>query len=166
MRPSTGSSIVGRSIVFVLGLAVLPSCGPSERAPTTFALPENLDPPRTPLEARLRERGPIDAPTLVPQAIPFEATYVEGEHRSFTAVLRGGGICYKVLGQAGDGVTDVDLLLYDPNNVLQQRDDDVGPEPVVGGRRPICPSEAGAWRVEVVATAGAGPIAAQVWVAP
>jgi hypothetical protein len=36
----------------------------------------------------------------------------------------------------------------------------------VGGRRPICPAELGAWRIEVVAAAGAGEIAAQVWVAP
>jgi hypothetical protein len=159
------SQSAARCLGIVLTL-VLGACGPSEREALPIPLPESLDPPRTPLEARLRERGPIDAPTLVPQAAPFEATYAEGEHRSFTSVLRGGGICYKVLGQAGDGVTDVDLLVYDPNNVLQQRDDDVGPEPVVGGRRPICPAEPGAWRIEVVAAAGAGMVAAQVWMAP
>jgi hypothetical protein len=151
----------------LLVAVALSACGPSEReAPPPIPLPESLDPPRTPLEARLRERGPIDAATLVPQAAPFEARYAEGEHRSFTTVLRGAGICYKVLGQAGEGVTDVDLFVYDPNNVLQQRDEGAGPEPVVGGRRPICPAEPGAWRIEVVAAAGTGPIAAQVWMAP
>lgn len=150
----------------VLLVSVLASCGEREREPMSFPLPSNLPEPTTPLETRLRERGPVDAPTLVPFEAPFEATYAEDEHRTFNAVLRGGGICYKVLGQGGDGVTDVDLLIYDPHNVLQQRDDDVSPEPVVGSRRPMCPSEAGVWRIEVVAAAGAGEIAAQVWVAP
>jgi hypothetical protein len=160
-----GAATVGLALA-LLALPLVLSCGDRERAPATFPLPSNLPEPTTPLEVRLRERGPIDAPTLVPFAAPYSATYAEGESRTFNAVLRGGGICYKVLGQGGDGVTDVDLLIYDPDNVLQQRDDDVGAEPVVGSHRPMCPSEPGLWRIEVVARAGAGEIAAQVWVAP
>lgn len=152
--------------MFALSLTMAAGCEREERAPITFALPSNLPEPTTPLEARLRERGPIDAPTLVPFAAPYIATYEEGEHRSFTAVLRGGGICYKILGEGGEGVTDVDLLIYGPDNVLQQRDNSTTAEPVVGSRRPMCPGEPGVWRIEVVAARGAGEIAAQIWVAP
>ncbi len=147
-------------------LMVAAGCERAPREPATFALPSNLPEPTTPLEARLRERGPTDAPTLVPFAAPFIATYEEGEHRSFTAVLRGGGICYKILGQGGEGVSDVDLLVYGPDNVLQQRDNSTTAEPVVGSRRPMCPGDPGVWRIEVVAARGAGEIAAQLWVAP
>ena len=151
------------ALAFCVSLA---SCERSERAPATFPLPANLSEPTTPLEARLRERGPVDAPTLVPFSAPYIANYAEGESRSFNAVFRGGGICYKILGQGGEGVTDVDLLVYSPDNVLQQRDNSADAEPVVGSRRPICPSDPGVWRIAVTSVAGAGEIAAQVWVQP
>lgn len=152
--------------LFALALTLAAGCERAPRAPATFSLPSNLPEPTTPLEARLRERGPIDAPTLVPFSAPYIATYEEGEHRSFTAVLRGGGICYKILGQGGEGVSDVDLLIYGPDNVLQQRDNSTTAEPVVGSPRPMCPGNPGVWRIEVVAARGAGEIAAQVWVTP
>lgn len=154
-----------RRAALVLVWVLLAACE-RDRPPATFPLPANLPEPTTPLEAALRERGPTDAPTLVPFASPYIATYATGESRSFTTVLRGGGTCYKVLGQGGEGVTDVDILVYDPNNVLQQRDNSTTAEPVVGSRRPMCPIEAGMWRIEVVAAAGAGEIAAQVWFQP
>ena len=74
-----------------------------------------------PLVERLRERAPTEAMLLVPDGPAFRATLEAGESRTFTAVLRG-GVCYKVLGGAAESVTDLDVLVYDPNNVLSQRD--------------------------------------------
>lgn len=146
--------------------AVLVACTPPADEPLPVVpLPESLPPPADALEARLRERGPTEAPLLVPDGPAFRATLGEGERGSFTAVLRG-GVCYKVLGGAEEGVTDLDVLVYDPHNVLVQRDTSRARELVLGAERGLCPSDSGLWRFEVVAAGGAGAVIAQLWRLP
>lgn len=128
-------------------------------------LPDDLPPADGPLEARLRERAPTEAALLVPDGPAFRATLANGDRQTFTAVLRA-GVCYKVLGGADESVTDLDVLVYDPNNVLVQRDTTVGRELVIGTARGICPSDAGVWRFELVAAGGEGAVIAQLWRLP
>lgn len=151
-----------------LGLLALFSLGCSGRAPEplpVIPLPDDLPPPADALEERLRARGPTDAPLLVPDGPAFRATLATGESRVFTSVLRA-GVCYKVLGGAAESVTDLDVLVYDPNNVLMQRDTTTDRELVLGAERGICPNANGVWRFELAAHAGEGDVIAQLWRMP
>ena len=140
-------------------------CGSRDLSTPPPPLPADTPPPEGPVETRLRERAPTDAPYLIPDGTPLRATLATNERASFTHVLVG-GVCYKVLAQGGPGITDLDVLLYDPNGALWQRDTTHDAEPVLGSDRGICPGDPGAWRVEVVAAAGSGDVVAQFWVAP
>ena len=163
-RRRAGVGVGGPTAAAILLLACACSGRPAEPLPI-IPLPENLPPPADALEARLRERAPTEAALLVPDGPAFRATLAPGDRRTFTAVLRA-GVCYKVLGGAEETVTDLDVLVYDPNNVLAQRDTTVGRELVIGSERGICPSDAGAWRFELVATGGEGAVIAQLWRMP
>jgi hypothetical protein len=156
--------VSGRVALFAL--LVLGACAEREPEPLpVIPLPENLPPAEGPLEERLRERAPTEAMLLVPDGPAFRATLDEGDARTFTSVLRG-GVCYKVLGGAAESVTDLDVLVYDPNNVLSQRDTTVSRELVIGTERGLCPSDTGLWRFELRAAAGSGDVIAQLWRLP
>ena len=160
-----GCGAAGPAVAFVAWLALGACTGRAAEPPPIIPLPDNLAPPTDALEVRLRERAPTEAALLVPNGPPFRATLAAGEHGSFTSVLRA-GVCYKVLGGAEETVTDLDVLVYDPNNVLRQRDATASGELVIGTERGICPSEAGAWRFEVGVAAGHGAVIAQLWRMP
>jgi hypothetical protein len=157
-------SATRRAAAFFAALA-LGCTGREAEALPIIPLPDDLAPPADALEARLRERGPTDAPLLVPDGPAFRATLGAGESRTFTAVLRA-GVCYKVLGGADASVTDLDVLVYDPNNVLMQRDTTTERELVLGSERGICPTEVGMWRFELGVAAGEGAVIAQLWRMP
>ena len=163
-RPLAHLSLVHGALV-LCALVLFTGCT-REREEILVPLPSDLAPPSSPLEARIRERAPREASTLVPAEDLFEADYTEGQSRYFSAVLHDGGFCYKVLAQGDDAIEDLDILVFDPNNVLQQRDTSEGREAAVGGRRAICPEQPGLWRIEIVASRGAGRIAAQLWMTP
>lgn len=155
----------GRAPVAALALALGACSGRAPEPLPVIPLPDDLAPAADALEERLRERAPTEAALLVPDGPAFRATLANGDRRTFTAVLRA-GVCYKVLGGAAETVTDLDVLVYDPNNVLVQRDTTVAGELVIGTARGICPSDAGAWRFELVATGGEGAVIAQLWRLP
>ncbi|MDQ3037787.1 MAG: hypothetical protein M3Y87_35665 [Myxococcota bacterium] len=123
----------------------------------------DLPPPADALEAAIRERAPSEAMLMIPSEDVVRGELAEGERRDFTTVLRA-GLCYKVLGQGGPGVRDLDLIVYDQNGVLLQRDATQDERPVIGVQRAICPQEPGLYRVEVRAVTGGGTYAAQIWV--
>jgi hypothetical protein len=125
----------------------------------TPVLPEPADA----LEAEIQRRSPNEALMMVPSEPPVRGELAEGTARDFSAALRA-GLCYKVLGQGGPGVGDLDLLVYDQNGVLLQRDATVSAQPVIGVDRAICPTEPGLYRVEVRMARGGGPYAVQLWV--
>lgn len=111
----------------------------------------------------MRAREETEAFALSTYGTPFRATLAEGDRQSFTEVLRD-GFCYKLLAQSADGIADLDLFLYDANNSLSQTDAREGPNPVLGGERPICPAEPGIHRVEVRMTHGHGAVLVQWYV--
>lgn len=123
----------------------------------------DLPPPADALEAAIRERAPNEAMLMIPHEGVVRGELAEGERRDFTSVLRA-GLCYKVLAQGGAGVRDLDLVVYDANGVLLQRDATEDAHPVIGVQRAICPIDPGLYRIEVRMAAGGGPWAAQVWV--
>lgn len=127
---------------------------------------EVTPPPETPpadaLEAELRERGRELAPYMIREDDAMRGEITEGGARDFSRVLYTGW-CYKVIGLGGEGVEDLDVRVYDPNQALLQRDTTQDRQPYIGQMRPICPAEPGAYRVEVRGAAGAGPFAIQLY---
>ncbi len=119
-------------------------------------------PPADALEAHLRELGEERAPFMVLSEGPMRGEGAQGDVRDYSQILHPGW-CYKVLGAGGEGVVDLDLRVYDPNDVLLQRDTTRDAEPYIGQMRPICPGVSGTYRVQVRLVEGAGPFVVQVY---
>lgn len=114
------------------------------------------------LEAHLRELGRERAPFMILDEAAMRGEGATGDMRDFSHVLHPGW-CYKVLGAGGEGVVDLDLRVYDPNDVLLQRDTTRDAEPYIGQMRPICPVESGTYRIQARVIEGNGPYIVQVY---
>lgn len=154
----------GSGVVLLLVAALAAGCDeePYEE-PRQIDDPLELPPPADALEAAIRERAPNEAMLMIPHEDVVRGELPEGERRDFTSVLRA-GLCYKVLAQGGPGVSDLDIVVYSPDNVLLQRDATESDRPVIGVQRAICPTETGMYRFEIRMAQGGGTYAAQVWV--
>ncbi len=149
----------------VLGALALALAGCDAGPPSDDDVIENAPPeppPADALEAHLRELGRERAPFMILSEAAMRGEAAEGDVRDFSHVLHPGW-CYKVLGAGGEGVTDLDLRVYDPNDVLLQRDTTRDADPYIGQMRPICPAESGTYRVQVRMVEGAGPFVVQVY---
>ncbi|MCB9593532.1 MAG: hypothetical protein H6719_12430 [Sandaracinaceae bacterium] len=118
--------------------------------------------PADALEARLRELGRERAPYMILDEASTRGEAARGDVRDVSHVLHPGW-CYKILGAGGEGVEDLDLRIYDPNDVLLQRDTTRDPDPYIGQMRPICPSESGTYRIQIRMVEGAGAYVVQVY---
>ena len=151
------------SIALLSMSVALVACDEPPPRPRQIDDAPDLPPPADALEAAIRERAPNEAMLMIPHEAVVRGELAEGERRDFTTVLRA-GLCYKVLGQGGAGVRDLDLVVYDANSVLLQRDATQHDHPVIGVDRAICPIDAGLYRVEARMAQGGGPYAVQLWV--
>lgn len=150
-----------RSIAILMVLA-LAGCDDYRPPPA----PQDPDPmPADPLEAQIRQRAPTDAPYMQRRDDARHFTVGEGQPASFALILAG-GLCYKVLAQADDGVSELDLFLYREDGVLVQEDANHGSGAVLGTVQPICPQDPASVRVELRAAHGHGEVAAQLYVSP
>jgi hypothetical protein len=73
------------------------------------------------------------------------------------------GHCYKIIGVGAPGVQDLDLKLYGPDGAQVDQDIATDNYPVIGLQQPLCPTTAGAYRLEVLMFAGSGEFAVQVF---
>ena len=79
------------------------------------------------------------------------------------------GHCYKIIGVGAPSVTDLDIKLYAPTNPGGRpgavADQDIATDnfPVIGLQRPLCPTVAGQYRLEVTMYAGTGEFGIQVF---
>jgi hypothetical protein len=89
----------------------------------------------------------------------------EGGHSDHLVVMRG-GYCYRIIGVAGDGVADFDLLLFDANGVQVQQDPAQDRFPVLGQHSEICPTASAQYRVQAVMYKGGGPFVLGVYKTP
>ncbi len=140
-------------------LVALNGCDDSPPAADPQPAPE--EPPADELEARLRERGRVAADWMTRSGSALRGELAEGGTQDFSHVMQP-GFCYKLVALA-DGIQDLDLSVYDENNVLLQRDTTEDAQPVIGNERPICPYELATYRVQVRARRGAGPFAVQFY---
>jgi hypothetical protein len=72
------------------------------------------------------------------------------------------GKCYRVYSTAAPTLTDLDIALLDPGGKLVILDRTRDPMPVVPGRGPFCPEQAGVYTVELSAVTGRGEYAVVV----
>lgn len=129
---------------------------PSAAAPAaTPSTPEAPPPPPGTLERILYDKAQKYAAGLPPLGGAIEGTLEAGEHRDQLLVLDYGK-CYRVVGVGGPEAEDLDLVLYDPDNVQVQRDLAQDPYPVLGEQAEICPPMAGAYRLQVTMFKGRG----------
>ena len=102
------------------------------------------------------------APGMMPATPIFRGHLEQTQTQDFQAVLQPGK-CFKIIGVGGEGVSDLDLYLFDPNNVALQQDTETDAYPVLGLESPICPQAAGQFRVQVRMYQGTGDFAVQVF---
>jgi hypothetical protein len=143
----------------VLLVVALAGCDDAPPATDPQAVPE--EPPADELEARLRARGREAADWMTRSGSAYRGEVAEGDARDFSHIMQP-GFCYKVVGLA-EGIEDLDISVYDENNVLLQRDTTEDAQPVIGSERPLCPYDAATYRLQVRARRGAGRFAVQFY---
>jgi hypothetical protein len=105
--------------------------------------------------AVLRERG------FLPLGDPHLDRVAEEEDVSF-AVSLSAGRCYVAMARGGEGLTDIDLVLLDPDGAEVARDLDRDAEPDVE----LCPDDGGRYAVIARAFEGAGALGVLVLEGP
>jgi hypothetical protein len=131
-----------------------PATGDRSGSPTGAELEREADP----VLARLQKAA---GATRRSEAV-HRARLTRGAFRDYQLVLHGGA-CYKVLATGGDGVSNLDLLLFDPDGVLRDRDTGQDPNPSLGLTHPICPEVAGLYRLRARVMDGEGDIVVAVY---
>lgn len=149
-----------RAYPLFLGLLVM-ACAKSRPAPQPEARPAE-PPPQDELEARLRRHEGAIREYMDRHGSAMRGEVAPGSPRDVSAMLRPGW-CYAVLGSGGEGIKDLDLRIYDPHQVLLERDISRNDHPWLGRVRPICPVEPGQFRIEVRAARGRGAYIVQVY---
>lgn len=146
---------------WILG-ALLCACSTQSAPPEREREPSPEEPPADALEARLRERGNEVASIMMPSGEIKRGEVSEGETRDHSHIMET-GYCYEIDAVGGGELRDLDLRLYDPNDVLIQRDTSEDAEPLIGRDRQICPPSTGTYRIQVRAERGSGPYALQAY---
>lgn len=122
-----------------------------ERTAALARDPELTDPLGHTLFSRVEER----APGWVKHEHLWRGTLAERGRQAFLVVLPFGH-CYRFLAAGGGGVSDLDLALFDANNVEISRDVTEDPTPDLGIAASICPGEPSAYRIEARVRRGHG----------
>lgn len=131
----------------------------SVEAPTPPPAPQAKDPDlEDPLGRAIAKLADAHARGFTKQEKLMRGTLEARGRQGFLAVLTYGK-CYRLLASGGPGVVDLDLVLLDPNGVEILRDTTEEPTAIVSESSPICPEEAGAYRIEARARSGEGPFA-------
>lgn len=123
---------------------------------------EPVTPPADELEARLRERGREVAPYMVLAGEAMRGEAEEGDSRDFSQMVYHGW-CYQLIALGGEGIEDLDMRIYDDNDVLLQRDTTRDAQPYIGRMRPICPAVSATYRIQIRVVSGSGQFVAQVY---
>jgi hypothetical protein len=133
----------------------------SDREATEAPMPDDAAEPRAAIDALAKRY----AAGLVPDAELIEGELRAQERRDYLAVLKAGA-CYRVVGASEATLSDFDLALFDPSGALLTEDPGQDRYPVLGLHSDICPVQAGSYRVQASAYAGAGRFALRVFRTP
>jgi hypothetical protein len=110
----------------------------------------------------MQRRAQMVAAGMSPATPILRGTLAEGASQDFQAVMQAGK-CFRIIGIGDIGVQDLDLKLFDPNGVQLQQDIATDNYPALGVEAPICPSTAGAYRLQVEMYRGSGAFGVQVY---
>lgn len=125
-----------------------------ERVTALAKDPELADP----LGRAIFDQAEQHAPGWVKHERLYRGTLAERGRQSYLAVLPSGH-CYRVLGAGGPSVRDLDLAMFDSNNVEIARDVTADRAPALGVGASICPADASSYRIEVRMRRGDGDFA-------
>jgi hypothetical protein len=160
-----------RLLATIFCVALLAACGGHEETPPLPSAPLPPTPPAPPpvpgqptdvLARSMQVHAQQLAPGMMPATPLFRGRLETTQTQDFQAVLQPGK-CFKIIGVGGEGVTDLDLYLFDPNGVALQQDTETDAYPILGLESPICPQTAGQFRVQVRMYQGTGDFAVQVF---
>ncbi|MDH5493007.1 MAG: hypothetical protein OEY14_13720 [Myxococcales bacterium] len=125
---------------------------PPERGPE-YAIPLGEE-----LFARFLEK----AHRMEPEGEIRRGALEEGRRDTLQLILTG-VYCYKILALGGEGVEELDLILYDGENVPLLRDREEDRRPTLGIDEPICPFEPGTFRLDIQMARGSGNYVLRVY---
>ncbi len=157
MRAQT--RVIGWLACVSLAIAACDDARPAaEQKPTVAAaLPPDPD-LADPLGQAVADAAHHGAPDWQKQDKLWRGQLGVRERQGFLAVLVYGH-CYRFIGVGGPGVGDLELALFDPRGVEMQRDVTQDATAVLGVDSGICPSEPGAYRIELRMREGSGSFA-------
>lgn len=175
MQRASFLASISFAVLVLAGVLACGSSGPGTPPPIP-AVPVTVTPPTVDPIAPSIAPGDVIAITMqrraqmvaagMTNATPiFRGTLSEGASQDFQAVLQPGK-CFKIIGIGGANVRDLDLKLFDPNGVQLQQDVATDSFPALGVESQICPTAAGAYRVQVQMYQGSGDFGVQVFQTP
>ena len=153
-----GATVAGLTLACGENAAERRAAAERERTAALSSDPELADPLGRSLFSQVEQH----APGWVKHERLFRGTLAERARQAFLLVLPYGH-CYRILGVGGGGVTDLDLALFDGNNVEIARDVTEDATPGLGLGASVCPSDASAYRLDVRMRRGHGDFAIGVF---
>jgi hypothetical protein len=148
---------------------------PTPSAPSTASpvppspaqlMPTEAFPAGDVIAANMQRYSQQFAQGMVPATALFRGTLAKGATQDFQAILTAGK-CYTIIGVGGPTVTDLDLKLFDQNQVQIKQDVATDNFPVLGlSSDRICPQDNGNYRVQVEMYDGSGEFGVQVFATP
>jgi hypothetical protein len=156
--------------ILACGSGSTPTPPPIPAVPVPVTAPK-VDPLVPPTETgdviavTMQRRAQMVAAGMTTATPIFRGTLTQGATQDFQAVLQPGK-CFKIIGIGGMSVRDLDLKLFDPNGVQLQQDVATDNYPALGVESQICPTVAGAYRVQVQMYQGSGDFGVQVFQTP
>jgi hypothetical protein len=148
------------AILAIVGCGTNGERGRAERPPADHG--PRPDPASDPIGVEVHDWGKEALPRMTPEPVEIRGELGAGEVQEYPVVLLGTH-CYSFLGVAGDGVTELDLLLVNPNGSVVFHDVDEGRRAALGLREQICPDGAAQFEVRVRVFAGEGPFVVKVY---
>ena len=113
----------------IVGLLSSTACGPRVDSEARAQGDRRAGEPAADLPPLPTDKPPVDvlplagkrfAGAMIAQGKPITGSLRQGERSDHLLVLEAGR-CYRVVGVGGDGVTDMDLFLYDPAGVQRNQ---------------------------------------------
>jgi hypothetical protein len=144
----------------------VPAVSPTPAANPVQLVPTSVVGSGDPIVESMKRYAQQFAQGLVPASALQRGTLPKGGVQDFQAILELGK-CYAILGVGGPTVADLDLRLYDQNQVQIKQDTATDNYPVLGMPNDrICPQVSGLYRVRVEMYDGQGEFGVQVFGTP
>ena len=150
----TGAALAALAVVAVVLTACARDEPPPAPAPKQKPAEPAIETPDDVLGRALAKAAGELAQNFTLDEAAFRVKLADGERRDLLAVLVAEH-CFRILGVAGLGIEDLELVLFDGDGVQVRRDLDDGSRAAIGVDASLCPPVAAEYRLQVSAK-GAG----------